>query len=179
MADNTLINILSVDEICSERIKVFVKSIPLKFCLSSMHTLIILWLNIRDSICICNYNIYIHGLIKSCFFGVFFTCPEQKSLIHLRFCETCYKSRWPDKAQNKFKSHRKCFLYIKLGVEIIVLLWNVTGASAALLSRHLSTLEQLDNSKLIYRGFETSQDLAVRCLMASWIKARSMTTAEL
>ena len=54
---------------------------------------------------------------------------------------------------------------VKLVFLIIVLLWNLTVASVAMLLIHLSTFGGSDNSKCIFHCFQTLQDLTIRHLI--------------
>ena len=56
-------------------------------------------------------------------------------------------------------------------VIMIVSLWNLTGITAALLSRRLLNFKRLEKSKPESRGFETSPDLVMGRPAALWTEA--------
>ena len=71
-------------------------------------------------------------------------------------------------------SHRKISWSLeaaRLVLEIIVLLWNLTGTSAALLPRCLSNFKKIVQFSINSRGFGTSRDLKIRSLIGYWIGA--------
>ena len=68
------------------------------------------------------------------------------------------------------------FKAAKLIVQIITKLWYLTGASAALLLGACQISGWLDNSKHKSRGFETSQELMIRCLIRYWKRALDITS---
>ena len=59
----------------------------------------------------------------------------------------------------------------RLGIIIIVSLWNLTGISAVLLPRCLSNFKAIGQSKLESRGFEISRDLTVKHPSSWWVEA--------
>ena len=86
-------------------------------------------------------------------------CLVYQGLCPLRGRAFCRKISWSLEA-------------VWLGIIMTVSLWILTGISAALLPRCLSSLRAIEKAKPESRGFETSWDLAVRRPSAWWLEAQ-------
>ena len=69
------------------------------------------------------------------------------------------------------RSHEDFIKALRLVPSIVTSLWNLTGASAALLPMHLSSFKVIQQFKLQISGFQTSWDLTIRHLIWIWKQA--------